>query len=126
MDIRITVSEDEKYVVILAKGKIVSGDPKVLIQPLIEAHELAMKRGIRNILVDVTEARNTLGISDNYDIVYHKILKEPAVDRRARVALLVHPNDHSHDFTETLARNAGFNFTLYRDRDLALASLAKD
>ena len=126
MEISITVSEDEKYVVITVKGKITSGDPTVLIQPLIEAHELAMQREIRNILVDVTQARNTLGIADNYDIVYRKIMREPAVDRYVRVALLVAPDDHSHDFTETLARNAGFIFTLYRDRAQALASLAKD
>ena len=126
MEISITISEDEKYVVITVKGKISSGDPTVLIQPLIEAHELAMQRGIRNILVDVTQARNTLGIADNYDIVYRKIMQEPAVDRYVRVALLVAPDDHSHDFTETLARNAGFIFTLYRDRAQALASLAKD
>jgi hypothetical protein len=126
VEISITVSENEKYVVIMGKGTIGSGDPNILIQRLIEAHELATERGIRNILVDVTEARNTLGISESYDIVYHKITREPAVDRYARVALLVAPDDHSHDFTETLARNAGFNFTLYRDRDLALASFAQD
>ena len=126
MEISLTVSEDQKYIVLLGKGEIKSGDPGTLIQPLIEAHELAMKRGIRNILVDVTEARNTLGVFDNYDIVTRRIAQKPAVDRYARVVLLVSPNDHSHDFTETVARNVGFNLTLYRDRGQALAALTKD
>ncbi len=126
MEINITVSEDEKYVIIVGKGEIKSGDPTGLLQPLIEAHKLAKKLGIRNILVDVTEARNELGAFENYEIVRHRIAEEPAVDRYLRVALLVAPDDHSHDFTETLARNAGFNFTLYRDRAQALASLTQD
>ena len=126
MEISISVSEDKKYIFITTKGEIPSGNPTVLMQPLIEAHELAMKLGIRNILVDVTQARNSLGVFGSYDIVNNKISQEPAVDRYIRVALLVSPDDHSHDFTEIVARNAGFNFTLYRDRAQALASLTQD
>ena len=108
------------------KGEIVSGDPKVMIQPLVEAYEFAARLEIRNILVDVTEARNALGTFDNYDFVHHTIGQESAIDRRMRIAFLVSPDDHSHDFTETAARNAGFNFRLYRDRSQALASLLND
>ena len=126
MEISMTVVEDEKYIILVGKGEINSGDRYVLMQPLIEAHELAKKMGIRKILVDVTEARNALRILDNYEIVTHTIAQEPAIDRHMRVALLVSPDDHSHDFTETVARNAGFNFRLYRDRTQALASLLND
>lgn len=126
MEISMTVVEDEKYIILAGKGEIRSGDPKALIQPLVEAFELAKKLGIRKILVDVTAARNALRIFDNYEIVTHTIAQEPAIDRHMRVALLVSPDDHSHDFTETVARNAGFNFTLYRDRTQALASLLSD
>jgi len=126
VEISITVSEDQKYIIITGKGEITLGGPKALIQPLIEANELAKKLAIRNILVDVTEARNTLGIIDNYDMVNYTIAQEPAIDRYMRVALLVSPDDHSHDFTETISRNAGFNVTLYRDRTQALASLLND
>ena len=126
MEISITVVEDKKYIILKGKGEIISGDPKVLIQPLIEAHEFAKKLGIVNILVDVTEAPNALGIIDTYDLVNHTIPEEPAIDRHMRVALLVSPDDHSHDFTETISRNAGFNLTIYRDRAQALASLMED
>jgi hypothetical protein len=126
VEISITVAEDEKYIIIKGKGEIRSGDPKVLIEPLIEAHEFAKKLGINKILVDVTEAWNALRISDTYEIVNHKIPQESAIDRYIQVALLVSPDDHSHDFTETVARNAGFNFTLYRDRAQALAALMRD
>ena len=126
MEISMTVVEDEKYILLVGKGEIRSGDPNVLLQPLIKAHELAKKLGIRKLLVDVTEARNALRISDNYEIVTQTIAQEPVIDRYMQVALLVSPDDHSHDFTETVARNAGFNFTLYRDRTQAIAALLKD
>ncbi len=126
MEVSIAVSEDEKYIILMGKGEIKADDPTGLIKPLIEAHELARNKGIRNILVDVTEARNALGVFDSYEIVHRRIAQEPAINRYARVALLVAPDDHSHDFTETLAQNAGFNLTLYRDREQALASLTKD
>jgi hypothetical protein len=126
VEISITVSEDKKYILITGKGEITLGGPNALLQPLIEAHTLAKKLEIRNTLVDVTEARNALGIFHTYDIVNHQIPQEPAIDRHMRIALLVSPDDHSHDFTETIARNAGFNLTVYRDRGQALAALITD
>jgi hypothetical protein len=41
------------------------------------------------------------------------------------VALLVDPEDHSHDFVETVGRNAGLNVTLFRDRDAAKQYLSE-
>ena len=41
----------------------------------------------------------------------------------ARVALLVSPGDHSHDFVETAARNAYLDVTLFRDKDAAVRHL---
>ena len=41
------------------------------------------------------------------------------IDLNAIVATLVSPDDHSHDFIETVSRNAGLNVTLFTDLDLA-------
>lgn len=70
-------------------------------------------------LVDVTESRNVDSDSNNYKFAYEDILINPGIDRNAHVALLVDPRDHSHDFFETVARNAGLDVTLFRDRELA-------
>ena len=47
------------------------------------------------------------------------------IDRFACFAALVDPYEHTHDFFEAVARGAGFDFTLFRDRDLAVEHLHK-
>lgn len=39
------------------------------------------------------------------------------------VALLVDPDDHSHDFIEIVARNSGHDFTLFRDHEQVINHL---
>ena len=37
------------------------------------------------------------------------------IDIQAKVATLVSPNDHSHDFMETVSRNAGLQVRIFTD-----------
>jgi hypothetical protein len=83
-----------------------------------ECHSTGNKLGILKFLVDATEARNVESALKNYYFAY-KDLDASQVDKRARVALLVDPGDTSHDFLETLCRNAGHDVTLFRERELA-------
>jgi hypothetical protein len=39
------------------------------------------------------------------------------------VAILVRPDDRSHDFAETAMKNAGLSVALFRDRERAIAYL---
>ena len=48
------------------------------------------------------------------------------IDRNARVAVLRSPGDHSHDFIETVSRNAGLHVKLFTDRAKALAHLLEE
>lgn len=41
-------------------------------------------------------------------------------------ALQVSPDDHSHDFIETVARNAGLSVTIFTDLQAAKAYLTED
>ncbi len=47
----------------------------------------------------------------------------PGIDKYAHVAVLVSPDDHSHDFVEVVARNSGLNVTLFRDLAAAIKHL---
>lgn len=87
-----------------------------------KAHALGMEVGIHNYLVDATNARNVDSTADNYQFAYSDMRSE-GVDRRAHVSLLVSPNDHSHDFVELVAKNAGLDVTLFRDRRAAMRHL---
>jgi hypothetical protein len=53
------------------------------------------------------------------------MLKTQGIDRNARVAILVSPNDYSHFFIETVLNNAGLYAKIFTDPDLARLHLIK-
>ena len=83
------------------------------------------KLGITLHLMDVTEARNVDSVSKTYKFAYEDIKDFPGINMNVRVAVLVSPEDHSHDFVETVARNAGQDITIFRDYNLAVEHLLK-
>jgi hypothetical protein len=127
MEFSITVSdsEDGKYILLRGKGDIKHGNPQELIRPILEVYELAERLKIYRLLADVTQVRNLHSPVDDYEFVNTSIANEERINRFMRIALLVAPEDHSHDFMETVARNAKFMFTIFRDRETALAFLLK-
>ena len=116
MSYTITPADDGSYIFIKVKGEITR---KTAMQQNLEAHALGRRLKIRRYLVDVTEARNVDPAFQNYEFAYSDMQKSDAVDRSARVATLVHPEDHSHDFIETVAQNAGLQVRLFTDLELA-------
>ena len=109
-------SEDKKFIIVKVVGEI---NGKMAMQQNLEAHALGTELGINRYLVDVTEARNTDTILDNYQFAHDDMKITPGIDLSARVVTLVSPGDHSHDFMETVARNSGLNVKIFTDRDLA-------
>lgn len=75
--------------------------------------------------MDVREARNTDSVFNNYSFAYKDMHKAEEIDKRARVAVVVSPQDNSHDFIETVSRNAGLDVVLFTDIDRAVAHLAR-
>lgn len=71
------------------------------------------------MLVDVTGAVNSDVTEDSYDFAYRRLPQLSAHGAVPRVATLVSPDDHSHDFILLASQNAGFNVTLFRNRDAA-------
>lgn len=116
MDYTITPSIDGTFIILTVKGNITRLN---MMHKVLEAHALGRKLHIRRYLVDVTEARNTDKVIENYRFAYTDMQETEGIDKFARVAALVSPNDHSHDFVETVAKNAGLNFCLFTDLDLA-------
>ena len=117
-----TVSPDGKYIIQKIVGEI---NAEIALDLDRETNALGRRLGINSCLTDVTECRNVASIIDNYNFAYKDLLVDPGIDRLARVALLVDPQDNSHDFMETAARNAGFNVTIFRDREEAIRHLLK-
>lgn len=112
-------SENGKYIIIEFSGEI---NRKIAMEANIESHALGKKRGISKYLTDLTNTVNTDTVIDNYSFAYED-MKIPNIDRSACVAVLVSPEDHSHDFIEILSRNAGLDVTIFRDKKEALEHL---
>jgi len=120
MTYTITPSRDGRYIVLKVFGEI---NRRIAMKQNVEAHALGRKLGINRYLVDVTEACNTDTVQDSYEFAYKDMNGTEGIDRSARVATLVSPGDHSHDFIETVCRNAGLNVKLFTDPEMARSHL---
>lgn len=86
------------------------------------ARDRSAAEGMDRFLFDLRAARNVESISASYQYAYRDM---PAmqISRSARSAVLVSPGDHSHDFMETLCRNAGYNVSIFTNANEAVAWL---
>lgn len=116
MECKIFPSEDGKYIILKVIGNITR---KTMLSQNLQAHALGRQLNIRRYLVDVTEARNTETSLENYEFAYVDMQEVPGIDKFARVAILASPGDHSHDFVETVSRNAGLNVKIFTTADQA-------
>jgi len=123
MEYTITLSSDRKFIVENIKGVI---SREIAMHVNLEAHALGKRLGITRYLIDVTEARNIDKNMDTYEFAYEDMRQAAGIDMFARVAILVSLGDHSHDFVETVLRNAGLNVRLFTNLDEATRYLVDD
>jgi hypothetical protein len=112
MDYTITPSVDGMFIILKVKGNITR---QTALQMNLEAHALGRKMQIRRYFVDMTESTNTDNPLDDYEFTHSDMRQTEGIDKLAWVAALVSPNDHSHDFMETVSTNAGLHLKLFRD-----------
>jgi len=62
----------------------------------------------------------------NYDFACSDMKKTEGIDLYARAPILVSPGDHSHDFIETVALNAGLNVRIFTGPELAREFLTEE
>lgn len=122
MPYTIKPSDNGKYIILKFTGDLTN---KLALAGTLESHALGNKLGIRRYLVDVTESRNVESTTANYSHGYHG-LKTEGIDMTARVAAVVNKDDSSHNFFETVAKNAGHNITLFKDLDSAIRHLENE
>ena len=123
MSYTITPAKDGDYILVEVHGPVTH---EIGIKWTLEAHALGKKLGIRKHLVDVTDAVNEDSTVDQYRFANSGLTEHESFDRYSRIAVLVDPQDHSHDFIETVCRNVGLNFRLFRSRNEAMAFLECD
>lgn len=123
MHYSIEKSTEENYIILLMIGNITR---KNALKANIHAHSFGKKFNINKFFVDLRNCRNVDSISENYKFAYEDMQKTPQIDKSVAVAILVSPDDDSHDFFETLAINSGINARLFHDKNEALDFLIKE
>jgi hypothetical protein len=119
MNYEIFKSENGKYMVVQVKGPM-SRDLAIEI-----ALELDKKRkmlNVNNMLYDLRDSENVESVTSNYFFAYED-MEKLNLDKSARVAILTSPSDSSHDFIETVIKNAGYNVCQFKEEKLAIAWL---
>ena len=58
--------------------------------------------------------------TETYQFAYTDMRKMEGMDLHARVATLVSPEDHSHEFMATVANNAGLDVNLFTNAEEAI------
>lgn len=116
----IALSDDGTYIILTVEGEVTR---QSAMQQNLEAHALGRELGVNRYLVDMRAARNIESPLDGYRFAYEDMQQTPGIDRNARVAVLVSPGDHSHDFIETVARNSGLHVTLFTNYKQAVRYL---
>jgi hypothetical protein len=120
LNFTVEVSEDKRYIKVVVKGAI---DRKTGAEMVSHVHTLGRENGIDKFLLDLTESLNDDSIFDQYQFAYVDAPAADGFNRFAKVAVLIAPNDHSHDFIETAMRNTGFNIRLFHNQEQAMAFL---
>lgn len=112
MEYNIYPSQCGKYIILSVWGEI---NQKTAMQQNKEAHKLGEELGINRYLVDVRKARNTDSVIEKYNFAYNDMQHTEGINKRAKVVFVSAPEDNSHDFIETVSRNAGLNVTIFKD-----------
>jgi len=123
MGCEIRASEDGKYIIQIVNGDLTG---KLMMEYNLKSHALGRELGINRFLVDVTKSRNVDPPTKNFSFARYDLKKTPGIDPSARVATLVSPGDHSHDFIETVSRDRGLDVTHFTDRYQAIRHLLED
>jgi len=122
MDCQFIRSAKDDYLTLSYSGEV---NRDTIFNSTLKAHEFGRIHGLKKYLADFANAVNTDTAENTYDFAYINVQQSKIIDKSAIVAILVAPDDHSHDFAETVCRNIGYNVTLFRDRKKAIEYLKK-
>lgn len=116
MQYKISLSEDGTYIRVQVFEPVTA---KMLGELADKAIALARQHRILKHLVDVRQVSNVSSPVEQYQLA-HEDAKQMALDPLSRIAVLVNPQDPSHDFMETVLQNAWYNCRLFADEKTAL------
>ena len=119
MQFRVTLSDNKKYILCTVSGEFTAADARAFTT---EIDALSRATGCKRFLTDVRNATNVSHDLDNYQFAYRD-MELLSLQRDVRAATLISHGDESHDFSETVALNAGYYVRAFDDEEEAIAWL---
>ena len=77
------------------------------------------QKNLKRILIDMKAATNSISPFDLCTLAYHDLSKLN-ISYSVSIVLLISSEDSSHNFLETVLRNASYKVKLFHDREAAL------
>ena len=121
MGYEISISENGKYIIIEVVEPITGQLEKRFMKDGLDALKAY---GIKKIFINVSKVPNVAGVVEQYQLAYDDAVSQE-LPRDTRIAIFAALDDHSHDFIETVFKNAGYNCSLFRDKNSAIEWLEK-
>lgn len=112
----ITLSPDKTFVILTIRGRITAAIAKECDRA---AHLFASMHGVGRHLMDLRGCRNIDSTASSMGFAIHGLPNDPCIDKHARVAVLVDPDDHSHDIVLAACQCANLDVSLFTDRSAA-------
>jgi hypothetical protein len=121
MDYQVKLSDDGQFVWATFYQSVTMDLAQQVSQ---EAIQLARLHTASKFLHDVRGYENKDSVIKNYTYAY-KTAAAIGYQNKDAIAILHDRDDHSHDFMETVARNAGFTLKLFTELDKAIQWLIR-
>lgn len=112
----IDVSEPDHFIRVRVFAPLTRGLAREVAMALKQLDEKIDGTGF---LADVRGAPNIGGPANNYEFAY-KDMAAMGLSRSKRAAILADPGESTHNFPETVIRNAGYNVRLFFDEAQAI------
>ncbi|MBN2313209.1 MAG: hypothetical protein JXM79_04725 [Sedimentisphaerales bacterium] len=115
MSYELNVTEDQPWIYARVYDPVTK---TLLLDLLADALRRARELGVSRYLIDARGVPSMKTTIEDYDIVNYR-LKELGFERRSKAAMIVDPEDKTHNFFEICSMNAGYNWQIFTDADLA-------
>ena len=114
-------SDDEQYLIVDVFEAITG---EVQNEILRETAKEIKKHNIEKVFADVSKVRNVANIHEHYELG-HRVAQNVGFPTDTWDAIFVSPDDHSHDFVETVFLNAGYVCRIFRNKGSAIEWLKR-
>lgn len=122
MNFNITISENGKYIVGKVYGQLNKEVAEQIAKEYVKIHN---STGIKRILNDVRDVSDKMSVLEEYRHAYEDV-NSLGIPRDIRAAIVVSEGDVSHNFQETVARNAGYSVKIFHSIEQAVKWLLTD